>query len=85
MTKSVIIDTGIVVALIDKRDKWHVWANDEADKLFPPFLTSEAVITEASYLLRNVANGQRSFYHLSKKAFCKLVFPCKPKSKQSSV
>lgn len=58
MTGVVIIDTGIVVALVDKRDEWHGWANKQADKLFPPFLTCEAVITEANYLLRNVPNGR---------------------------
>jgi predicted nucleic acid-binding protein len=74
VTKSVIIDTGIVVALIDKRDKWHVWANDEADKLFPPFLTSEAVITEASYLLRNAANGQQQLLSFVEEGFLQISF-----------
>jgi uncharacterized protein len=47
----IIADTGILVALLDKRDQYHQWANLIAKRYKPPFYTCEAVIAEAAYLL----------------------------------
>ena len=58
MINQTIADTGPLVALIDRSDEFHAWALSAAKQLFPPLLTCEAVITEASYLLRKVPNGQ---------------------------
>jgi predicted nucleic acid-binding protein len=48
---TVIVDTGVLVALIDPDTREHVWARDEVAHLPVPFLTSEAVLTEAAFLL----------------------------------
>lgn len=48
---TVIVDTGVLVALIDPDTAEHVWAKREAARLPVPFLTSEAVLTEAAFLL----------------------------------
>jgi len=48
---TVIVDTGLLVALIDPDTQEHAWARGEATRLPVPFLTSEAVLTEAAFLL----------------------------------
>src|SRR5256885_2378545 len=47
----VIVDTGVLVALVDPDTEEHAWARAEAARLPVPFLTSEAVLTEAAFLL----------------------------------
>lgn len=48
-----IVDTGPLVALLDKRDSLHGWAVETFESLSPPFLTCEAVMTEASHFLND--------------------------------
>jgi len=56
--KTIIVDSGVLVALIDKREQYHQWSTEQAQKLLPPFITCEAVISETCFLLRNVHKGK---------------------------
>jgi len=47
-----LIDTGPLVALIDRRDEHHAWAVRQANQLDAPFYTCEGVLGEAHFLLR---------------------------------
>ena len=47
----VLVDTGVLVALIDPDTQEHKWAQDWAKRLPQPFLTSEPVLTEAAFVL----------------------------------
>jgi len=49
-----IVDTGVLIALLDRNETHHLWAKEQFQKLKNPMLTCEAVITEASYLLEKV-------------------------------
>ena len=55
--KRVIIDTGPIVAFLNKSDKYHEWAIIQFSQLIPPFFTCESVISEACFLLRHTENG----------------------------
>ncbi|MFZ5469140.1 MAG: type II toxin-antitoxin system VapC family toxin [Myxococcota bacterium] len=46
-----IVDTGPLVALLDRRDPLHAWAQETFEELAPPYLTCDAVLTEASHFL----------------------------------
>jgi len=46
-----ILDTGPLVAFLDKNDPHHAWAKREMDLRPVPFLTCEAVLSEACFLL----------------------------------
>lgn len=48
---TVVVDTGVLVALIDPDTREHAWARKETAHLPVPFVTSEAVLTEASFIL----------------------------------
>lgn len=58
MAKTTICDSGVLVALIDKREQHHQWATEQAENLIPPFITCEAVITETCFLLQNIHKGK---------------------------
>jgi uncharacterized protein len=44
MLDKVIVDTGILVAAIDRRDSHHSWVTEQLKHISPPLLTCEAVI-----------------------------------------
>ena len=51
---TVVVDTGPLIALLDRDDSHHSWARDRFAELRPPLLTCEAVLSEASFLLARV-------------------------------
>lgn len=52
MAASVLLaDTGFLVALLDFRDGHHQWATVKSTQLGPPWLTCEAVLSEAFFVL----------------------------------
>lgn len=55
---SVIVDTGPLVALLDRREKRHAWAAEQLRSLPLPWITCEAVLVEAWHLLRRWPEGQ---------------------------
>lgn len=52
--KPLLLDTGVIVALLDRGDQYHQVCSDYVRKLSAPLLTCEAVIAESCYLLRHV-------------------------------
>lgn len=61
---SVIVDTGPLVALLNRRDRYHDWAAEQWSRVVPPLMTCEAVIAEACYLVRGFAGGQTTVLRL---------------------
>ncbi len=55
--QKVILDTGPLVAFLNKKDRHHEWAKAQFATMSPPLLTCEAVLSEACYLVRNFKNG----------------------------
>src|SRR5438034_310429 len=72
MRAVVLLDTGPLVAALDKRDQYHLWAVAHIKSYRPPLLTCEAVLTEALYavltealyLVRNLPEGTKSVMDL---------------------
>ena len=51
MPKSCLVDSGALVALLDRRETHHTWARHTLMRHPTPWLTCESVISEALYLL----------------------------------
>ena len=51
MTVNALIDTGAILALLDRTDRWHRVCVDAFEQLRLPLLTSEAVLTELFHLV----------------------------------
>lgn len=54
---SVIVDTGPLVALLNRRERHHAWAVETMDVIEPPIFTCDAVLSEACFLLQDVDGG----------------------------
>ena len=50
MPPGVLVDTGALLAMLDKSDRWHHVCVDAFQQLRLPLLTSEAVLTELFHL-----------------------------------
>ena len=60
----VVVDTGPVVALLNRRDRHHAWVRQVLDTVKPPVFTCEAVVSEACFLLGRLAGGQDALLEL---------------------
>lgn len=57
MRARVLLDTGPLVAFLNRRDRFHAWVLGEMNEVEPPLLTCEAVLSEACFLLRHDPAG----------------------------
>ena len=51
MAKNVLVDAGLLVALLNRRDSHHAWSAAQARHLPPPWRTCEAALSGAFHLL----------------------------------
>ena len=51
MLANLLIDTGAILAILDRRDRWHKACTSAIRQVRLPALTSEAVLTEVFHLL----------------------------------
>lgn len=61
MAHRVLVDSGPIVALLDRRDAHHQWATRELANLREALLTCEAVISEVFFLLSRIRGGSSAF------------------------
>ncbi len=57
MKQGVLIDTGPLVALLNRKDRFHAWTAAQWNQIAPPMLTCEAVVSEACFLLSAIKGG----------------------------
>jgi uncharacterized protein len=62
--KRFAIDTGPLVAFLNRRDSFHKWARETLDGIAPPLFTCEAVLSEACFLLRRTTSGPEAVLDL---------------------
>ena len=72
--KRIIIDTGPIVAFLNKSDQYHEWALIQFSQLIPPFFTCESVISEACFILRNINKGPIQVFKLLERELIQLPF-----------
>lgn len=69
MREITIVDTGVLVAYLNRRDKYHEWTKTQLSRTFPPLLTCEAVIAESCFLLKDIPNGYEKLFELLETEF----------------
>jgi predicted nucleic acid-binding protein len=57
MKGPVIIDTGPLVAFVNRREAANAWACEQFNRINPPFITCESVISECCFLLQRADKG----------------------------
>ncbi|WP_017294803.1 type II toxin-antitoxin system VapC family toxin [Geminocystis herdmanii] len=64
MKRNIIIDTGIIVALVNRNEQTHEWVKNNLKSLSLPFFTCESVITESCFLLQDIHGGEDAVLNL---------------------
>jgi predicted nucleic acid-binding protein len=72
--RTLLVDTGPIVAYVSAKDTHHAWAVAALGQLRPPLLTCEPVLAEALYLLRGLSNGSASVFELVRRGAVAIGF-----------
>ena len=64
MIANALIDTGAILALLDRSDRWHRTCVEAFEQLRLPLLTSEAVLTELFHLVGDSRHEMESAWRL---------------------
>jgi predicted nucleic acid-binding protein len=80
VNSTVIIDAGPLVALTNERDQYHAWTRQESVKLKAPFMTCDAVLSEAWFLLRTLPKAQEKMLSLLQKGLIQSQFNSAPET-----
>ena len=70
----VVIDTGPLVALLNRSDRHHTWVREVLDAIEPPIFTCEPVVSEACFLLARLHGGQNTLLELLSNEIVKIDF-----------
>lgn len=72
--RDIIVDTGPIVALLNRRDEFHEWAASTFATIEPPLFTCEPVLTEAVYLVRKLRGGPEAVLDLVTRGVLRVAF-----------
>lgn len=72
--RALLLDTGPLVASINRRDRFHEWAKSQLAQIEPPLLTCEAVLAESCFLLRNLSGGSKAVAELVHRKIIEIPF-----------
>ncbi len=62
MVKTVFLDTGPLVAILDKRDQHHLWAQASLSEISGNMVTCESVLSEAIFLTKDYVRAVDSIW-----------------------
>jgi uncharacterized protein len=77
VTGPVLLDTGPLVAVLNRREAFHKWARRESATLSTPFLTCEAVLSEACFLMSGIKDAARAIMDLLARGLLEVPFQLK--------
>lgn len=69
-----IVDTGPLVAFLDRGERHHSWVVARIDQLEGPLLVCEPVLAEAMFLLRRLHSAQEALFELLDNGALRLGF-----------
>ena len=74
MKQGVLVDTGPLVAFLNKRDRFHDWTAAQWNQIAAPMLTCEAVVSESCFLLSGIKNGSDRVMQLIQREILMISF-----------
>lgn len=74
MSPQTLVDTGPLVAFLNRRDRYHEWATGQLAEIPAPLLTCEAVLSEACFLLRHLRGGSQAVLELLSRGLVQVGF-----------
>ncbi len=70
----ILLDTGPLVAFLNRRDRYHAWAKERLAELQPPLQTCEAVLSETLFLLRRARQTPDAVLELVQRDLIRVTF-----------
>ncbi|MBI5100554.1 MAG: PIN domain-containing protein [Nitrospirae bacterium] len=77
MIQRAIVDTGPLVAFIDRRERHHEWVVEQFDSLTPPLLVCEPVLVETMFRLSHYPFYQLQIMKMAEQGALQLAFNLK--------
>jgi len=74
MKRQVILDTGPLVAVLNRYDAYNHWAVQQMTRVQSPVLTCEAVISETYFLLHNRGLNAQTVIKMVQRGYIKVAF-----------
>jgi uncharacterized protein len=72
--RAAIVDTGPLVAFLDRAEQHHRWVAEQVEELDPPLLVCEPVLAEAMHLLARFPRAQDRLYGLLENNALRIAF-----------
>jgi predicted nucleic acid-binding protein len=76
-TQRTVVDTGPLVALLSRADRYQHWAREEFERLTPPVFTCEAVLSEAQFLVHERGGNPLAVLEMVQRGILGVVFELK--------
>jgi uncharacterized protein len=77
---AILADAGPLIALLDRRDRYHSWSRSFFDAVTPPIFTCEPVVAECCYILRRLHGGEQKILGLITAGIVSTHFRLQPES-----
>ena len=62
MSKIILLDAGVLIAVLHRRDQFHTWAVGKISQMSAPLLTCEPVLAEACFLAQRMLGTNKAIY-----------------------
>ena len=69
-----IVDTGPLVAFLDRAEQHHRWVTEQVEEVDTPLLVCEPVLAEAMYLLARFPKAQDALFGLLENGALRIAF-----------
>jgi uncharacterized protein len=74
MARTILIDSGCIVAALHRRDQHHVWAREHFGVFIDPCVTCEAALSESLFLLERAREGKQALCTLLERKIISVGF-----------
>lgn len=72
--RAAIVDTGPLVAFLDRAERHHRWVTERVEELDTPLLVCEPVLAEAMHLLAHFSRAQEAVFGLLENGALSIAF-----------
>ena len=74
MTLAAIVDTGPLVAFLDRAERHHAWVAERIGEIETPLLVCEPVLAETMFLLARLPKAQDAVFELLENGALRIAF-----------
>ena len=84
LKRKVLLDTGPLVAFLNRRDRYHGWARTQWAEIESPLWTCEAVISEACFILGSYPGASQAVMEMISRGIVQIPFRLEQEARRVS-